>query len=422
MQDISHKLDDVIRYLKSIDASLASPKASVTETQTSAPTVSSQADLPPSVKAWDEMVSPKIQEACDLATKVNPIVEKNTKHLKTAFDAVRGLILYASQHKAPKDSELVNYFQPIISLTEGFDNPMRSDTNFSHVKALAEGSATLTWMCYKPTPVPFINDMLPSAQFHGNKIIMAARNDPSKEADMHWWKAVEAAFKAMSAYVKEHHLTGLVWNPRGEDAGAPPSSYVEGQDMSKAETTSKTEEKPKPAPKPAPKPVAGKTSTAGKKAAPPITEKDRRRWRVENHTEGHIELDDVTGGQTVSIYNCKNCTVKVNGKARNVSIERCQKVGVVFDSCIASAEVNNSKSIQLQPLGSVPIINIESTNGCRVYFNEDHVKNTEVITVASIDMNIIANVGEEPKEFNIPQQYRHVFVDGKLKTEEVIHG
>ncbi|KAL0246891.1 hypothetical protein GEMRC1_008097 [Eukaryota sp. GEM-RC1] len=412
MDRITSQLDQVLNYLKSIDSSLASGKPI-----SSGSAATESGELAPAVSAWDEKLTPMIVDACNIASQISPDLAKNTNHLKVIFDAVRNLIQYASTHQAPPESDLGIYFAEIGDLVQsGFDNPVRSDPLYTHIKALQEGASCLLWMAYKPTPVPFIKDSLPSAQFHGNKLLMEARKNPEKEKDAQWWKTLDSCFKALSAYVGEHHLTGLQWNPKGSKPAAPPKFA-----SAEAAPAPAVQAAPKPAPKPQPKEVQKPKPTApGVKA--PIKQKERRRWRIENFTEGNIVVDEVSGSQTVAIFNCKNCTVKVEGKARNITIENCSKVGVVFDSCIASAEINRCKNIELQPLGTVPIINIESTDGCRLYLSESHVENIEIVTVASTEMNIIAPSGDEPKEFNIPQQFRHKFENGELKTEVVIHG
>ena len=70
------------------------------------------------------------------------------------------------------------------------------------------------------------------------------------------------------------------------------------------------------------------------------------------------------------ITHCKESTVVIKGKCGNVIVESCEKVGVVFESCIAPVEVIKCKKCQLQVQGTVPAFNIEKSEGTVVYLNK----------------------------------------------------
>ncbi|KAL0213114.1 hypothetical protein RCL1_006740 [Eukaryota sp. TZLM3-RCL] len=416
MERVPSQLDEILKYLKSIDCSLSgkSPEES-----------SGPKEVHPVVSQWDAEVAHHFDEAIKLASSISPVVHEGTLKLKEISDNVRGLIAFATEHQAPPESDLGQFFAPIVNIVSSIPEPHRSDQFYTHIKCIIECAGIFTWMCYKPTPAPFIADVLPSAQFHGNKILTAARENPAKDIDAKWWKVLNQAFKDMHGYVKNHHTTGLTWNSKGKKPTTPPSSY--------AETPSATPNEPlKPVPEPLlvpsstpvavqEKPPVSAPAKKEVKAKAPLLEKDKRRIRIENYTEGHVEVDDIQSSQTVGVYNCKNCTIKLNGKSRNLSLEKCYKVGVIFDSCISQVEIMHCEGVELQPLGPVPIINVESTRGFKVYFTEQHVAHTEIVSAGSSEMNILAPIADDIKEFNIPQQYRHRFDNGVLKTEEIVH-
>ena len=65
-----------------------------------------------------------------------------------------------------------------------------------------------------PAPAPFIKEMNDAGLFWGNRVIK------ENKAHQAFTRAWSEALKALQAYVKQHHTTGLSWNLRGADAAA----------------------------------------------------------------------------------------------------------------------------------------------------------------------------------------------------------
>lgn len=49
-----------------------------------------------------------------------------------------------------------------------------------------------------------------------------------------------------------------------------------------------------------------------------------------------------------------------------ITIDQCKKIGVVFDSLVASCELVNSSSLQVQVTGVMPTIAIDKCDGVQV--------------------------------------------------------
>jgi adenylyl cyclase-associated protein len=61
------------------------------------------------------------------------------------------------------------------------------------------------------------------------------------------------------------------------------------------------------------------------------------------------------------------CTcLQVQGKVNAISVDSCQRTGVLFDSLVAACEVVNSTKIQLQATGVVPTIAVDKCDGVQV--------------------------------------------------------
>jgi hypothetical protein len=50
-----------------------------------------------------------------------------------------------------------------------------------------------------------------------------------------------------------------------------------------------------------------------------------------------------------------------------VSIDGCKRTGVVFDTVIASCELVNCASMQVQCTGAVPTVSVDKCDGCQVF-------------------------------------------------------
>jgi hypothetical protein len=96
-----------------------------------------------------------------------------------------------------------------------------------------------------------------------------------------------------------------------------------------------------------------------------------KKWAVENQVGNKtIVIDDVTPKQTVYVYNCVDCVIQVNGKANNITLDKCKKTWVVFSDVLATCELINCVSMQVQCTGAVPTVAIDKVDGCQVYLGK----------------------------------------------------
>ena len=66
------------------------------------------------------------------------------------------------------------------------------------------------------------------------------------------------------------------------------------------------------------------------------------------------------------IYKCEGSTIQIKGKVNGITLDGCKKTAVVFDNCVASFEMVNCQSCQVQVTGAVPTVAIEKTDGAQV--------------------------------------------------------
>ncbi|KAJ1937173.1 F-actin-capping protein subunit alpha, partial [Linderina pennispora] len=138
-----------------------------------------------------------------------------------------------------------------------------------------------------------------------------------------------------------------------------------------------------------------------------------------------IEATDMK--QTVYIYNCTGTTVQVKNKMNSIAIDSCVKVGVVFDALMASCEVVNCRSVQIQAVETVPTILIDRTDGAHVYLSEAARDQTQITTAKVSEVNIsFPWETENPEDDDfveqpIPEQYQTTVQNGKLVTTILEH-
>jgi adenylyl cyclase-associated protein len=139
-----------------------------------------------------------------------------------------------------------------------------------------------------------------------------------------------------------------------------------------------------------------------------------------------IVIDNTQPRQSVQIFNCKNCTVKVLGKVNAISLDGCVKTGLLFESVVSICEIVNCQSVEVQCCETAPCVAIDKTDGCRLYVGTDLAQSIDVATAKSSEVNIVVlpsegSVGEDAKEFAVPEQFVTKWRDGRWRTEPVAH-
>lgn len=143
-------------------------------------------------------------------------------------------------------------------------------------------------------------------------------------------------------------------------------------------------------------------------------------WIIENYAkeQAPLMLEEAKMNQKVYIAHCNNTTVVIKNKVKSISVEDCFKVNVVFDDCLSSLEVVNSKKIQAQTNGALGAVQIDKTDGITVYLS-DACRECQFATSLSQEMNVMFPDPEEGfVEKCIPCQFvTQMNSAGEFKTE-----
>jgi len=317
-----------------------------------------------------------------------------------------------------------------------------------HQKTVSEGVQCLQWLITSPGPKDVVESYIGGTDFHANKIrVKYKKTDPKQIAFCDTFKRL---MTDLMAYVKEFHLTGVTFNPRGGDIGSAPVTAAKENTPPPAQPTAKaglasalaglqnandlqskglrkvTKDQQtwrKEFSGGAPAVVAKKAAPVKKQTVtkgPPSKKLLGKKWMVENYSKADgvvtIELGPEGHKCTVYIACCYEATLVINGKCNGVVLDASQKCQVVFDTCIASFEVVNCKSVKVQCKGTCPSIAIDKTDGILTYLSKETLPVTSFLTSKSSDMQVsFPNDQGEMVEAPIPEQFRHTaaLVGGK---------
>ncbi|KAI9021989.1 adenylate cyclase associated N terminal-domain-containing protein [Hyaloraphidium curvatum] len=209
------RLEAVAAKLEALAASGASPAAPAPAAAAAAPAAASSA----ASKAWDDVSTGALAEFAGLSEKLGGLVQEQAAAVKNAFAAVGSLVVTASQSKKPAATALPEFLKPLgeaIGKIVELKDKNRPSPQFNHLSAVAEGIPALGWVQIEPAPAPFVEEMKASAEFYTNRVIKDNKEKDPVSVD--WAKSWIKLLSEVQSYVKQHHTTGLAWNPKGGDA------------------------------------------------------------------------------------------------------------------------------------------------------------------------------------------------------------
>jgi len=105
-------------------------------------------------------------------------------------------------------------------------------------------------------------------------------------------------------------------------------------------------------------------------------------------------------------------------------LDQCTKTSLLLESILATVEVVNCKSIQMQIIKSIPTVSIDKTDGAQLFLPQETAEDVEVLSSKSSEMNINFYVKDGEGEWiekAVPEQVRTKVVKGGLVSEIVQH-
>jgi adenylyl cyclase-associated protein len=169
-----------------------------------------------------------------------------------------------------------------------------------------------------------------------------------------------------------------------------------------------------------------KEPASSAKTGPPELKLENNKWsvRYQQAKEEPIIIAITDIKQSVSINDCKNCSIIVQGKLTNIAVVSCVGVNVVFDDIIASVEAVRSSKLGIQANGKIAQIAIDKCSNVDVFIQSAQGKTVEIVTSLSDSLNVNfpgATPDDDLIEFPIPNQFTSNIANGKLICKPVEH-
>ncbi|XP_073525884.1 uncharacterized protein [Phyllobates terribilis] len=428
----------------------------------------------PAIVAFSDLMATSLARVSSAAESIGDKVLEATKILEAAFAALKELLIKVKQSQKPDMQGLVEFLKPLnevickgVALTEG----RRSDF-FNHQKTIAESLSALAWIAYTgkdcgmSLPIAHVEDCWQMAEFYNNKVLVEYRNkDPNH---VEWAKAVKELYlPGLRDYVKSFYPLGPVWStsgkavisapskpspPAGPAPPPPPRSSLLTSDSSKPSSSApkvgmsavfqeinsggvtsglrkvtadmKTKNRTdRSGVVSAGEKEPRKSTAAFSKTGPPKLELQMgRKWVVENHIgKKDLVISECDSKQSVYVYGCKDSVLQVQGKVNNITLDKCSKMGIVFQDVVAAFEVVNCNSVEVQSQGSAPTISVDNTSGCQLYLSKESL-GASITTAKSSEINVLVSSEEgDWGEHSLPQQYVHEYVNGQFVTTPLSH-
>ena len=311
----------------------------------------------------------------------------------------RCYIEMSTKCRRPTDEEVLKITVPLNDLSTKLLKQRNSPINY--VKAIEEAFTAFYWPFNHGTT--FIDAAIEATDFYLNRVLK------DKKEEKQWVESIKKILNELRVFVEEHFKAGLIWNMKGSAPKVPVASSTEQEAKQEVIT-------------PTAAPIVKKQTIKPKSITKdPIFElQNGTKWVVANQPAGtrlSVKIESIN--QSVSIRNCHDCFISMNGKCNNVVIDSCTRSGFIFDSIIAGCEMMKGGKNQLQFNGSLPLIHMENTSGNMLWLTKQSI-NADVITscVTETAVYILPDTDHdsEVEPLVVPSQYVHRVSNGKLTT------
>ncbi|CAG8790063.1 17746_t:CDS:2 [Dentiscutata erythropus] len=411
-----------------------------------------------SLDAYDELIEGPLNNFIELSKSIG-----SSHSVEGIFKAQRDFICISTQSTKPKTPEtLVELFRPTQQALEkvcAYTENNRISPFYNHLITVSEGIGVLRWVTFEETAemeeklLSQVKGLIESSQYYAHRVIKEFKDKDRSHSD--WANSYIHLLTGLLQYITKFHAHGLIWNSKAEsqmglsqhhqvfpgstDMSAVFKEINRGEDITSSlrkvdksqmthknpslragSTVSFTGETQKKGPAAPPKPA----SLSLKK--PPKKEFDNNKWLIENYeNDNNIVIEETAINHTVYIFGCKNSTISVKGKIKAVIlgkfIHSCQRTGLLVDTAVATVDIVNCKSFQLQIQGKVPVIAVDKTDSGQIYLSEECL-GVEVFTSKSSSINIQMPTSDgDFEEKPIPEQLKCTIIDRKLVFAPVEH-
>jgi adenylyl cyclase-associated protein len=454
----------ILKRLESVTSRL---EAGTGITSTSSSSGAAQSGDPAIAVEWDAFCQQYLTTVQEAAKSLNVTeVTEATDRFVEGTKLLRALFAATGGSKKPKDEDWAKILAPVMDLGKKATGACDNRSDYFHNQKAAAAAISIATLVTATSPPAHVKNVVEEMDFHAIKVMKK-----QVPAETTWIKAMKEFVTKTGGFCDDNCKMGLSWNINGKEAveyfgdgaalapsaqkgagkgkGAPapppggfakpppqeesaPKSGGGGGGMAdvmaainsgnvtaglkkvtadmKTKNRSPDDVAPVVAPK---KPVAAAPtakSTGKGPRGPPLKELQKgTNWIIENHeNDGNISIEELEQKHLVLVINCKNCTVRLPSKVKNVCIDGCLKVNLVCDDVISTVELVNSDRCQVQTTGKVNSFAIDKCNGVNVFLSKQSLE-ADIVSSKSSEMNVTIPDpdGEEGDqiEMPIPEQF-----------------
>ena len=233
-------LDSILARLSCLESATGvQPAATPTSTTatTNTTTTAIVEEIAPSLTAYDQHITNAVTPFINACNAIEGLKDTGT-NISTIFLTIRTIIEIGTQCKKPSNvqASIMPLLKPVQDAMGNLRQSQRTlDRKFDwHIKAIMEMLACVSWviMTAPPAPSTFIKETIGASDFWANKIRkeykqakdakdvkdtdnVKAKATANAKEQIAFCDTMKAMIMDLSAYVKEYHLSGLMWNPRG---------------------------------------------------------------------------------------------------------------------------------------------------------------------------------------------------------------
>ncbi|KAL8807721.1 MAG: hypothetical protein Q9182_000532 [Xanthomendoza sp. 2 TL-2023] len=215
------------------------------------PSQQTLAPLPPAIDDFDALINGDVKTFVNMSEEIGGLVAEQSAAVLRAFAAERKFLIVTTKAKKPDIQspvymEVLKDLQATMGVVNDIREANRASPLFKHLSTVSEGIAVLIWVANETKPAETITEMLRGAEYWGNRVIQEYKE--KDQVHVQWVQTFYRIFKSLSAYVRQHYLTGLTWNPNGIDPLQATEEVNAGPSTARSPTPQSSANGPPPPP------------------------------------------------------------------------------------------------------------------------------------------------------------------------------
>lgn len=423
---------------------------------------------PPSVLGFDEAIQPRMVSFVMLSRKVGGVVLDQSMQLAKTFYLQRELVWIASQRPKPptasadtKDEWFMPLQQVIASIALARDETKPANLCLF---ALADAALCARWLVVGPDPAMILLRVLHVVEgYHAQLTGLPEMSDKSLTL---WIEALSQLLNSLYGYVASFHPQGLLWAPSVKEEAFTSHSSTSGGGGSESPAlcASPPEHAPAittihlppgsdpvtkrldpscPAPSkqhrkvllalpstykgkhrpPSPLPYSPTSLHVLKKRAAPTFRQERTQWIVSHQENTHnLVVEPTEPHQSVTLAHCTHCTVQIKGDISALHVTGCTRVAVMLPTLSGEAHLMRSTAVEIQVTNTASRFLLEGCDQVQLILPRQAAAAASVVKTKSSSINVLLVRSEgEAKELALPEQMKHTFHAGRLRTAVISH-